>query len=49
MGTMLAISADDGCGRLWKDNYINIWKCVAVLKGGGTSAQSIQKMPCQQP
>ncbi|KAK0178300.1 hypothetical protein PV328_002264 [Microctonus aethiopoides] len=41
MGTILASSGDDGCVRLWKDNYINQWKCVAVLKGDGTSAQSI--------
>ena len=40
MGTILASSGDDGCVRLWKDNYINNWKCVAVLKGDGTSAQS---------
>lgn len=37
MGTILASSGDDGCVRLWKDNYINNWKCVAVLKGDGTS------------
>ncbi|KAK0181654.1 hypothetical protein PV327_003922 [Microctonus hyperodae] len=40
MGTIMASSGDDGCVRLWKDNYINQWKCVAVLKGDGTSAQS---------
>ncbi|CAD6225448.1 GSCOCG00005683001-RA-CDS [Cotesia congregata] len=38
MGTILASSGDDGCVRLWKDNYINNWKCVAVLKGDGTSS-----------
>ncbi|XP_033216156.1 nucleoporin SEH1-A isoform X2 [Belonocnema kinseyi] len=42
MGTILASSGDDGCVRLWKDNYINNWKCVAVLKGDGTSAQSAE-------
>lgn len=42
MGTILASSGDDGCVRLWKDNYINNWKCVAVLKGDGTSAQSTE-------
>ena len=42
MGTILASSGDDGCVRLWKDNYINHWKCVAVLKGDGTSAQSAE-------
>lgn len=44
MGTILASSGDDGCVRLWKDNYINNWKCVAVLKGDGTSAQSADKI-----
>ncbi|XP_011298600.1 nucleoporin seh1-A [Fopius arisanus] len=42
MGTILASSGDDGCVRLWKDNYINEWKCVAVLKGDGTSAQTAE-------
>ncbi|XP_066594573.1 nucleoporin SEH1-A [Prorops nasuta] len=42
MGTILASSGDDGCVRLWKDNYINEWKCVAVLKGDGSSAQSAE-------
>ncbi|XP_043277376.1 nucleoporin SEH1-A [Venturia canescens] len=42
MGTILASSGDDGCVRLWKGNYINNWKCVAVLKGDGTSAQSAE-------
>ncbi|EFN87899.1 nucleoporin SEH1 isoform X2 [Harpegnathos saltator] len=36
MGTILASSGDDGCVRLWKDNYNNNWKCVSVLKGDGT-------------
>ena len=22
-------SGDDGCVRLWKDNYMNNWKCVS--------------------
>ncbi|XP_051159511.1 nucleoporin SEH1-A isoform X1 [Leptopilina boulardi] len=42
MGTILASSGDDGCVRLWKDNYINNWKCVAVLKGDGSAAQSAE-------
>lgn len=42
MGTILASSGDDGCVRLWKDNYLNNWRCVAVLKGDGTSAQTAQ-------
>ncbi|XP_015512030.1 nucleoporin SEH1-A isoform X1 [Neodiprion pinetum] len=42
MGTILASSGDDGCVRLWKDNYVNNWKCVAVLKGDGTSAHSAE-------
>lgn len=44
MGTILASSGDDGCVRLWKDNYINNWKCVAVLKGDGTSAQNAENV-----
>ena len=39
MGTILASSGDDGCVRLWKDNYINHWKCISVLKGDGTPNQ----------
>lgn len=42
MGTILASSGDDGCVRLWKDNYINNWKCVAVLRGDGSAAQSAE-------
>ena len=29
METVLSRSDDDGCVRLWKDNYINNWKCVS--------------------
>ncbi|CAH0382957.1 unnamed protein product [Bemisia tabaci] len=39
-GTILASSGDDGCVRLWKANYMNVWKCVAVLKGDGTLPQT---------
>ncbi|XP_003395291.1 nucleoporin SEH1 isoform X1 [Bombus affinis] len=49
MGTILASSGDDGCVRLWKDNYINNWKCVAVLKGDGTSAQSAETSTVATP
>lgn len=37
-GTILASSGDDGCVRLWKMNYMNSWKCVAVLKGDGSQS-----------
>ena len=42
MGTILATSGDDGYVRLWKDNYINNWRCIAVLKGDGSSGQSTE-------
>ena len=32
-GTILATSGDDGQVRLWKANYLDDWKCVAVLRG----------------
>lgn len=35
-GTILASSGDDGCVRLWKANYLDNWKCIAVLRGDGT-------------
>ncbi|XP_072943042.1 nucleoporin SEH1 isoform X2 [Epargyreus clarus] len=31
-GTMLASSGDDCCVRLWKMQYMNQWRCVAVFK-----------------
>ncbi|XP_065833276.1 nucleoporin SEH1-like [Oscarella lobularis] len=34
-GTTLASSGNDGCVRLWKANYLENWKCIAVLKGDG--------------
>ncbi|XP_023245315.1 nucleoporin SEH1-A isoform X1 [Copidosoma floridanum] len=49
MGTILASSGDDGCVRLWKDNYINNWKCVAVLKGDGTTAHSAENVMSTPP
>jgi len=42
MGTILASSGDDGCVRLWKDNFINHWKCISVLKGDGTPVQGAE-------
>ncbi|XP_063241377.1 nucleoporin SEH1 isoform X2 [Bacillus rossius redtenbacheri] len=44
-GTILASSGDDGCVRLWKANYQKAWKCVSVLKGDGTQAQSDPATP----
>ncbi|KAK3884523.1 hypothetical protein Pcinc_011197 [Petrolisthes cinctipes] len=32
-GTILASSGDDGCVRLWKANYLDIWKCISVMRG----------------
>ncbi|XP_040578972.1 nucleoporin SEH1 [Lepeophtheirus salmonis] len=32
-GTILASSGDDGYVRLWKCNYLDNWRCVAILKG----------------
>lgn len=59
MGTILASSGDDGCVRLWKDNFINHWKCISVLKGDGTPVQGAEtpilatppnsSTPAQQP
>ncbi|XP_028392467.1 nucleoporin SEH1-like [Dendronephthya gigantea] len=38
-GTILASSGDDGSVRLWKANYLDNWKCIAVLKGDGNPAE----------
>jgi WD40 repeat protein len=40
-GTILATSGDDGLVRLWKANYLDNWKCVAVLRGDGVSGPGI--------
>ncbi|XP_064099609.1 nucleoporin SEH1-like isoform X2 [Macrobrachium nipponense] len=32
-GTILASSGDDGCVRLWKANYLDIWRCISTLRG----------------
>ena len=40
-GTILATSGDDGQVRLWKANYLDDWKCVAVLRGDGQGGHSI--------
>jgi len=34
-GTILASSGDDGSVRLWKANYLDIWKCISTLRGEG--------------
>ncbi|XP_015747920.1 PREDICTED: nucleoporin seh1-like [Acropora digitifera] len=34
-GTILASSGDDGRVRLWKANYLDNWKSIAVLRGDG--------------
>ncbi|XP_077561814.1 nuclear pore complex protein Nup44A [Haemaphysalis longicornis] len=39
IGTILASSGDDGCVRLWKANYMGIWKCIATLQGDGGVVQ----------
>jgi WD40 repeat protein len=51
-GTILATSGDDGQVRLWKANYMDDWKCVAVLRGDGQGGHSIPMTPSifsQQP
>ncbi|KAK0061820.1 nucleoporin SEH1 [Biomphalaria pfeifferi] len=41
-GTILASSGDDGAVRLWKANYLDSWKCIAVLQSE-TYASDIEK------
>ncbi|GIY46493.1 nucleoporin SEH1 [Caerostris darwini] len=36
-GTILASSGDDGCVRLWKASCNEKWKCIATLKGDGST------------
>jgi len=42
-GTILASSGDDGCLRMWKANYLQNWKCIAVLKGDGSGVTEDEK------
>ncbi|XP_021343804.1 nucleoporin SEH1-like [Mizuhopecten yessoensis] len=44
IGTVLASSGDDGCVRLWKANYLDSWRCMAVLKGDGTHQQDMDRL-----
>ncbi|KAL3202006.1 hypothetical protein MRX96_012268 [Rhipicephalus microplus] len=46
IGTILASSGDDGCVRLWKANYMGIWKCIATLQGDGGVVQG-DKQPAE--
>ncbi|CAK1584944.1 unnamed protein product [Parnassius mnemosyne] len=39
-GTLLASSGDDCCVRLWKMQYLNQWKCVAVLRSSPQSGEA---------
>ncbi|XP_026743730.1 nucleoporin SEH1 [Trichoplusia ni] len=39
-GTLLASSGDDCCVRLWKMQYLNQWKCVAVFKNEPATGDS---------
>ncbi|KAK9880579.1 hypothetical protein WA026_011819 [Henosepilachna vigintioctopunctata] len=38
IGTVLASSGDDGTVRMFKMNYVNSWKSVAIMKGDGSLA-----------
>ncbi|XP_037295245.1 nucleoporin SEH1 [Manduca sexta] len=39
-GSLLASSGDDSCVRLWKMQYLNQWKCVAVFKNESVAGDS---------
>ncbi|XP_071528852.1 nucleoporin SEH1-like [Panulirus ornatus] len=39
-GTILASSGDDGCVRLWKANYLDIWKCISTLRGDAIETEA---------
>lgn len=39
-GTLLASSGDDATVRLWKMQYLNQWKCVAVFKSEPAAGES---------
>lgn len=39
-GTILASSGDDGYIRLWKANYLDVWKCISVMKSDATSVHT---------
>lgn len=55
IGTILASTGDDGCVRMWKANYMGIWKGIATIQGEGItvhpekhtseSSQSIMPTP----
>ncbi|XP_015927081.1 nucleoporin SEH1 [Parasteatoda tepidariorum] len=47
-GTILASSGDDGCVRLWKANFNEKWKCIATMKGDGTT-ESTEKQSANEP
>lgn len=35
-GTLLASAGDDGTVRLWRANYLNVWRPVSVIAPGGS-------------
>ncbi|XP_028978572.2 nucleoporin SEH1 isoform X1 [Esox lucius] len=46
--TLLASSGDDGCVRLWKANYMDNWKCTAILRGDGIPVNCSHDVVSQQ-